>query len=68
MLGLYQGLAFSEFGFDVTCIDKDVAKIETINQGVMPIHEPGLADFGGAKYARWPSAFQQQFKLGSGAC
>ena len=43
-VGLVSGACFSEFGFDVTCIDKDVAKIETINQGVMPIYEPGLAD------------------------
>ncbi len=43
-VGLVSGACFSEFGFDVTCIDKDVAKIETINQGVMPIYEPGLAE------------------------
>ena len=30
-VGLVSGACFSEFGFDVTCIDKDVAKIETIN-------------------------------------
>ena len=44
MSDLYQGHAFSEFGFDVTCIDKDETKIETINHGVMPIYEPGLAE------------------------
>ena len=43
-VGLVSGACFSEFGFDVTCIDKDVAKIKTINQGVMPIYEPGLAE------------------------
>ncbi|MDC3234523.1 UDP-glucose/GDP-mannose dehydrogenase family protein [Candidatus Puniceispirillum sp.] len=43
-VGLVSGACFSEFGFDVTCIDKDLAKIETINQGVMPIYEPGLAE------------------------
>ena len=43
-VGLVSGACFSEFGFDVTCIDKNAAKIKTINQGVMPIYEPGLAE------------------------
>ena len=43
-VGLVSGACFSEFGFDVTCIDKDAAKIQKINQGEMPIYEPGLAD------------------------
>ena len=43
-VGLVSGACFSEFGFDVTCTDKDAAKIDTINQGVMPIYEPGLAE------------------------
>jgi len=43
-VGLVSGSCFSEFGFDVTCIDKDAAKIESITSGVMPIYEPGLED------------------------
>ena len=43
-VGLVSGACFSEFGFDVTCVDKDLAKVEKINKGVMPIYEPGLAD------------------------
>jgi len=43
-VGLVSGACFSEFGFDVTCVDKDAAKIETINGGLMPIYEPGLAE------------------------
>ena len=43
-VGLVSGACFSEFGFDVTCIDKDPAKIQKINQGEMPIYEPGLAE------------------------
>ena len=43
-VGLVSGACFSEFGFDVTCVDKDAAKIEKINGGVMPIYEPGLAE------------------------
>ena len=43
-VGLVSGACFSEFGFDVTCIDKDETKIEAINHGEMPIYEPGLAE------------------------
>jgi len=43
-VGLVSGACFSEFGFDVTCIDKDVGKIDSIRLGVMPIYEPGLED------------------------
>ena len=43
-VGLVSGACFSEFGFDVTCIDKDAAKIDSIQSGIMPIYEPGLDD------------------------
>ena len=43
-VGLVSGACFSEFGFDVTCIDKDAGKIDSIRSGVMPIYEPGLED------------------------
>ena len=43
-VGLVSGACFSEFGFDVTCVDKDAGKIDSIRSGVMPIYEPGLED------------------------
>jgi UDPglucose 6-dehydrogenase len=43
-VGLVSGACFSEFGVDVVCVDNDAQKIERIQQGVMPIYEPGLED------------------------
>ena len=41
-VGLVSGACFSEFGTEVVCIDKDTAKIERLEQGEIPIFEPGL--------------------------
>jgi UDPglucose 6-dehydrogenase len=41
-VGLVSGACFSEFGHDVVCVDKDVAKIDKLRGGGIPIYEPGL--------------------------
>ena len=41
-VGLVSGACFSEFGVDVTCVDKDASKIARLQRGEMPIYEPGL--------------------------
>ena len=43
-VGLVSGACFADFGHDVTCVDRDEAKIAAIRRGEMPIFEPGLAD------------------------
>jgi len=41
-VGLVSAACFSEFGWTVTCVDKDLSKIETLRQGELPIYEPRL--------------------------
>ena len=43
-VGLVSGACFADFGHEVVCIDKDPAKIESLQAGIMPIFEPGLAE------------------------
>ncbi len=43
-VGLVSGTCFADFGHIVTCIDKDTSKIGALNNGEIPIFEPGLQD------------------------
>ena len=41
-VGLVSGACLADVGHDVICVDVDAQKIAALNQGKVPIHEPGL--------------------------
>jgi UDPglucose 6-dehydrogenase len=43
-VGLVSGACFADFGWTVTCVDKDADKVAKLNRGEIPIYEPGLDD------------------------
>ena len=43
-VGLVVGACLADQGFSVTCADRDADKIDALNQGIVPIYEPGLED------------------------
>jgi len=50
-VGLVTGTCLADVGHDVVCVDIDRAKVDGLNQGVIPIYEPGLEPMVKANHA-----------------
>ncbi len=50
-VGLVTGTCLSDVGHDVVCVDIDQAKVDGLNNGVIPIYEPGLEPMVKANHA-----------------
>jgi UDPglucose 6-dehydrogenase len=51
-VGLVTGVCLASMGFEVTMRDIDAAKVAALNDGQVPIYEPGLADLMAANAER----------------
>ncbi|GAY77454.1 UDP-glucose dehydrogenase [Sporolactobacillus inulinus] len=63
-VGLVTGVALAEIGHTVTCIDVDPKKVESLNQGVPTIYEPGLGEMMLRNQKQNRLFFTDQHKLG----
>lgn len=43
-VGLVTGACFAEFGVNVICVDQDASKVARLQNGEVPIYEPGLSE------------------------
>src|ERR1035437_8979227 len=43
-VGLVTGACFAEVGHHVVCVDNDAAKVRVLQEGGLPIYEPGLGE------------------------
>ncbi|HYG58855.1 MAG TPA: nucleotide sugar dehydrogenase, partial [Symbiobacteriaceae bacterium] len=50
-VGLVSGTCFAEVGHEVTCMDRDVRKIDCLKQGGIPIYEDGMEQMVQRNYA-----------------
>ena len=56
-VGLVTGTCLADVGHQVVCVDIDQAKVDGLNQGIIPIYEPGLEPMVKANHAAARLAF-----------
>jgi UDPglucose 6-dehydrogenase len=55
-VGLVAGTCLAETGNRVVCVDVDEDKVRTLQQGQVPIFEPGLAEMVRKMFCRCPAS------------
>ena len=66
-VGLVSGACFAEFGASVICIDVDAAKVARLNEGRIPIYEPGLDELVQRNVEQGRLSFTTEFDGRAGA-
>ena len=61
-VGLVSGACFSEFGFEVVCVDQDAGKIGQLKAGRIPIYEPELDNLVKSNVARQRLSFTTELE------
>ena len=65
-VGLVQGAVLAEVGHEVICVDIDAAKVANLENGIMPIYEPGLEDLVRSNHAAGRLQFSTDAARGVG--
>jgi len=67
-VGLVSGTCFAEIGHDVLCIDNNEEKIKVLEEGDIPIYEPGLKELVKKNIDEGRLKFSTSVKEGVDAC
>lgn len=67
-VGLVTGTCFAEMGNDVICVDTDIDKIKKLENGIIPIYEPGLQSVVLENYNAGRLAFTTDLKTALDKC